>query len=683
MKRNKTMEDPQNLEMVKRRHFSFRINAFFFCIFVLFSILIVKLALLQFVEGKQLSEKEMLNTTRTNAIAPIRGNIFDKDNYPIAWTYSVQSLFYRYGAGGTKQQIVDMAERLEKVFAENGDPDALPLSANEIIRRMDVGFDLSMQDTGKRPSYSFVPRRIKANLSQREIAYMMEHRDEFKGLEIMEESARAYDKENTIAVQLIGYVRPFSTAIGVSNSYLDYYTEHKDEYLQTPTEDVGFDGLEFMYQEELRGKNGEKSYPVNAAQKIVGPATITKPQKGDNLYLTVQKDVQLATEQAIMDQLPKIRVSKNPFEYAPDARSGYAVAMEVKTGNVIAMASMPDYDPNVWTGGSVPAEEYNKIKQFVNNGTITASYPDYPEKDLPKHANSIVYLGSTVKPLTILLGYQEGFITPSTTYYDSGTFYFGRNNSAHISNDNNSAYGSINPRLAIQYSSNVFMSAMVGNPLALKYGVKGLDVWDAFMKQFGLGVLTESGLPNEYAGGLDYYTNVAKGLDSYQSALVRASWGQQARYTTLQLAQYAAMLGNKGKRMKPQFVDKITTYDGELVKQTEPEVLNEVSFPNEDWNSIFQGMIKVHKEGFDGFPYVVAAKTGTSTQSVGGHDVSNAVFIAFAPLENPTLAVAVVVPEGGYGSWGAAPIARKIFQAYDEYIGLDGTPHPAKPANQQ
>jgi penicillin-binding protein 2 len=669
------MEDPQNVEMVKRRHFSFRINAFFFFVFVLFSILIVKLALLQFVEGKSLSEKEMLNTTRENAIAPIRGNIFDRDNYPIAWTYSVQSLFYRYGAGGTREEIINESKRLEQVFADYGADDAVHLTAEDIIGRMDVGFDLNGVDTDKRPSYSFVPRRIKANLSQAEIAYMMEHRDEFKGLEIMEESARAYDPD-TIAVQLIGYVRPFSTAISRSNSYLDYYTENKDEYLETPTEDVGFDGLEFMYQEELRGKNGQKSYPVNAAQKIVGPATITKPQKGNNLYLTIQKDVQLATEKAIMDQLDKIHKSTNPFEKAKDARSGYAVAMEVKTGNVVAMASMPDYDPNVWTGGSVPSEVYNKIKQFVNNGTIMASYPDYPEKDLAKHANSIVYLGSSVKPLTILLGYKLGFLTPSSTYYDTGTFYFGRNNSAHISNDSSQGHGSITPRLAIQYSSNTFMSAMVGNPLATTYGSKGLDIWDAFMKEFGLGVLTGSGLPNEYSGGLDYYTNVEKGLDSYQSALVRASWGQQARYTTLQLAQYAATLANRGKRPKPQFVEKITTYDGETVKEPEPEFLNEVSFPDEDWNSIFQGMVKVHKEGFDGFPYDVAAKTGTSTQSVGGHDVNNAVFIAFAPMQNPTLAVAVVVPEGGYGAWGAAPIARKIFQAYDEHVGLNGTPHP-------
>jgi penicillin-binding protein 2 len=92
-------------------------------------------------------------------------------------------------------------------------------------------------------------------------------------------------------------------------------------------------------------------------------------------------------------------------------------------------------------------------------------------------------------------------------------------------------------------------------------------------------------------------------------------------------------------------------------------------------------MEKVHKEGFDGVSYTVASKTGTSTQAVSGGEVNNAVFIAFAPIEKPTLAVAVVVPEGGFGAWGAAPIARKIFDAYDQYIGLNGVPKGAPAAS--
>ncbi len=161
------------------------------------------------------------------------------------------------------------------------------------------------------------------------------------------------------------------------------------------------------------------------------------------------------------------------------------------------------------------------------------------------------------------------------------------------------------------------------------------------------------------------------------SALIYASWGQNERYTPLQLAQYAATLANKGKRMKPQFVDKVTTYDGVPVKTLEPVIMDQEQFPEQYWNAIFTGMQKVGKQGFEGFNYSVAAKTGTSTQTVGGKSVDNAVFIAFAPVEDPKLAVAIVIPEGGYGSWGAAPIARKMFDAYDKFYGLGAAPNPA------
>lgn len=665
------MEDPDKQEIVKKRHFSFRINAFFFSIFLLFSILIVRLAFLQFVEGKQLAENQTLDRTRTTYIAPIRGNIFDSDGYPLASTYSVQSLFFRYGSITKPEELVALAVELERIFTIYGKEDKR-IPASEILKRMDVGIDMEMSETAKRPGYSFIPRKLKSELTKDEIAYIMENRDELLGLEIMEESARLYD-ENQIAVQLVGYVRPYSTAINQKSSYLDYYRENQEEYNQTPTEYVGFDGLEFMYQEQLRGSNGMKVYPVNALDKIIGPPTVTQPVKGNNLILTIQSDIQLATQRAIENHLELLRTSTNSLTRAENARSGFAVAMEVDTGNVVAMASVPDYDPNIWLGDTVSTEQYNKIRQFVNNGTIRTAYPDYPEEELKYHTTSIVYAGSVIKPLTVLMGLSRGYFTTSYKYNDRGCFSFGRDNTT-VCNDSSSRLGLINATDAIRRSSNTFMSELIGNRLALDHGVEGLDIWDEFMKKFGLGVPTGSGLPNEIEGLLDYYNNVKRGNDTYQSALVRASWGQQAQYTTLQLAQYTATMANRGKRPKPQFVKEIRTYEGDVVQVMEPEFLNEETFPDAYWNAIFAGMKEVFKEGFDGFPYDVAAKTGTSTQQVAGGTVANAVFIAFAPLQNPKLAVAVVIPEGGYGSRGAAPIAREIFDAYDRVYGLTGTP---------
>ncbi|TDF95507.1 peptidoglycan D,D-transpeptidase FtsI family protein [Paenibacillus piri] len=661
-------------EARKRTHFSIRLNVFFFSTFLLFTILVVRLAILQFVEGPRLSQESSKVSNSESPIAPIRGSIFDRTGYPIAQSRPMQSLYYRVEGGVTnKDEIIELAKSLEGIFTRYGKPTQKQLSAADILKLMDVGFDLDKNKT-KEPSYYYVPRRIKTDLTKEEIAYLLEHRDEFRGIEVFEDSIRLYDQQ-TIAAQLVGYMKRYSAARNPVSG-LEYYRSKTDEYLDI--EDVGFDGIELLYQEELRGKKGIKSYPVNAVQKIIGPPTITRPEKGHNLFLTIDKNVQLATEQAIVDHLNVLRNRSlaGEFGYAPNARSGYAVAMEVATGKVVAMASMPDYDTNLWTGG-MTNDEYNQIKPFVNNGTITTSYPDYPtEKERMRHPSSIVYMGSTIKPLTILIGLMEGVISPGSRYNDTGSFTFGKGSGATISNSDGHAYGLLTPMTAIQNSSNTFMSAMVGIPLWTKYGgekSKVLDVWAEHMAEFGLGVKTGSKLPGEYEGSNEFIKNAK--TSSWQSAMVYASWGQNEKYTTLQLAQYAATLASRGKRMAPQFVEKITKSNGELVSGFQPEVLNEVNYPREYWETVIRGM-KSGAEGIEELPFPVARKTGTSTQDVPGGRVDNAVFISFAPVDNPVLAVAVVVPEGRFGRYGASPIAAKIYQAYDQYIG--GLSSPAK-----
>jgi penicillin-binding protein 2 len=667
-------EDPDKKQVVRRRHFSFRLNFFFFFTFILFSILIVRLALLQFVDGKRYSEEESNRQVMAHSIPPIRGNIYDKNSYPIATSTSTQSLYYTVDASNkNKDAVIELALKLEQSFKQYGDPAKVQPTAEEILKLMDVGYDMSKTKT-KEPSYYSIPRKIKGDLTQQEIAYFSWNRDEYKGIDIQEESIREYNDKH-IAVQLTGYLKQFSGARNNTNGLKFYQekalsTDPTEKYLDN--EYVGFDGIEYMYQEALRGKNGVKSYPVNAEGKIVGGVTLTKPDKGHNLFLTIDKDVQLAAQDAIMTHLQYIKnPARDRYTYAPYATTGYAVAMEVDTGNVVAMASMPDYDPGVWYGG-LTDEEWNNIMLYYRNGTISdvpSNWKD--EKERAKHPSSLVYLGSTIKPLTVLIGLQEKLITINETYYDTGSTTFGKDKT-RISNSDGRAWGPLNAISAIAHSSNTYMTEMIG--LRLYGRPNGLTIWDSYMKQFGLGELTGSGLLGESKGVIDYFQEAQKA--STQSALARASWGQLGRYTPLQLAQFAAMLGNRGKRMKPQFVDHIETNDGQLVSKTEPEVLNEVEFPKAYWDAVQSGMEQVNKSGFDGFPYTVATKTGTSTQSVKGKDVDNAVFIAYAPAQKPKLAIAVVVPEGGFGSYGAAPIARQIFDAYDRTVGLTGTPNP-------
>ncbi|MBD3920181.1 penicillin-binding protein 2 [Paenibacillus sp. PR3] len=682
-------DDPQKREIVNRRHFSFRLNAYFFVIFLLFSVLIIRLAILQFVEGPGLKAEENNIGSQKVMIPPIRGNILDSTGYPIAYSTSTQSLYYKLnpdirknlkkGSTAKEQQaeienrMRPFAERLSAIFAERGDP-TKQMTADDVLRQLDLGFKKNTIST---------PRRIKTDLTNEEIAYFMENRDLFDGIDIVEESVRHYDN-SSIAVQLVGYLKKFNSAVNT----LDFYKEKKEDtsdpklkYLDQ--EDVGLDGIELMYQDVLRGKNGLKIYPINALSKIIGPPTITNPEKGDDLYLTINKNVQLRTEDAITNHLAYLKTSPDILKVNQKPKTGYAVAMEVNTGKVVAMASMPDYNPNVWSGGKISPEDYDNSEYYLKNGTIREVLAPYADdKEAGRHADSMVFLGSTQKPLSVLVGLNEGLFTTSSTYPDTGTFTFGKKGSeVVIRNALNHAYGTLDPAHAIGKSSNPFMAAMVGDRLYRKYsGIAGVDKWDEYMKAFGLGVKTGSGLPSENAGIIEYYHEAETA--SKQSALIRASFGQQARYTVLQLAQYTATLASRGKRMKPQFVEKIVDSDGHTVQSMQPEVLNTVDLPEQYWEEVEQGMRLVNvSAAFAGVNYTYASKTGTSQQSVGGRLVDNAVFIAYAPAVNPVLAVAVVVPEGGFGAKGAAPIARQIFDAYDDEIGLTGTPRNPSNSN--
>ncbi|MFC5469938.1 peptidoglycan D,D-transpeptidase FtsI family protein [Cohnella suwonensis] len=662
---NKLTEEAQKREIRNRRHFSFRLNVFFFLTFFVFSTLIVRLAYLQFVEGESLRAKEHEIGSKTVPVPPIRGNIYDSTGQvAIAYSLSTQSLYYTLDMKMKDDEGMELAGKLVGVFNMLGTNSVKPLTVQDVYDDMDLKGAVH---------YSFQPRRIKTGLTQKEIAYFSEHREDFKGIDVVEESIRQYSKDK-VAVQLVGYMKRLSGVKDTINRYKEINKDLTDDTLRyLDSEDVGVDGLELMYQDELRGRNGVKEFPVNSLGEIIGPMKLTKPIKGENLYLTINKNIQLVTQKAIIDQIDFVQHATGKQYENTAPTTGYAVAMEVETGKVVAMASMPDYDPAIWQGG-ISKKDYDAIQFFQNNGTIREAQAPYAnDSERNNHPSSLVYLGSTQKPLSILVGLNEKLFTTSTTYNDIGYFEFGRKgHEVKIRNANGKANGRINATEAIAKSSNAFMSAMVGNQLKSK-GQEGIEIWDNYMKMFGLGVTTGSGLPGESAGVIDY-TKSAK-TESIQSALIRASWGQQAKYTTLQLAQYAATLASHGKRMKPQFVGEIRDVDGNVTQPFQPEVLNTVDFPESYWKAVEAGMAQVKVSGFEGVNYTFLRKTGTSQQDVGKRPrVENAVFIAYAPAENPKLAIAVVVPDGGYGGWGAAPIARKIFDAYDAEVGLYGTP---------
>lgn len=647
-----------------------RMNIFFFSTFIIFCIIIIRLAILQFVEGPELTEQENSGRTKNVPLQPVRGNIIDASGVPIAYSKPSNALYVtllknydnRTEIGKENlPEIESIAKDIYRVFEKYGDKDGERLSVEEIGTRLDIQFK-------KQGGYE--PRRIKGDLTEQEVGYFLENKNIFPGIEIIEENKRYYDKDS-VAVQTIGYLRLFK---GVKDSEKYKIIDEQNKKQEDPsliyTEDeyVGNDGLEKMFQEDLRGKNGYMSIPINPQNMVDGVPTLIPPVKGNNVYTTIHKEIQLRTEQAIYDQLNWLKTTQFSGRTHPEAQTGYAVAMEVDTGNIIAMASIPDYDANVWTEGT---NEWDKVKPYWGNGTIS---PFSSGKSV-NNLESVILLGSTIKPLSVLIGLNEGLFNVDSYYYDKGYSEFGRDKT-RVRNSQSKALGSIDPSAALQNSSNAFMVDMVGRKLFDKYGAQGIEVWDKYMLEFGLGVPTEVGLPGEYRGRIEY-KNI-KQAGSPLAALAYASFGQSGKYTTMQLAQYATTLANKGKRIKPQLVSEIRDQEGNVIKKFKREVLNEIDFPEPYWNEVIKGMNTQGIKSFEGFPYDFARKTGTSQQYIFDKKINadNGIFIAFAPRENPKLAVAVVIPEGGFGAYSAAPVARKIFDAYDEIYGLDGTPHP-------
>ncbi|WP_037291225.1 peptidoglycan D,D-transpeptidase FtsI family protein [Saccharibacillus sacchari] len=652
----------------KRKSFGVRMSLFFFVVFVVFAVIIIRTAALQFVEAPKIQAEAEERASQDIPMKPVRGTIFSADNVKLAYSEPTQTLYVTFeqnfieGEGKKNRPQLDavLAEVLE-VFKEKGDPTIENPTMEDFIGK-------ELLDLNNVHSYGYSARPAKTGLSDGEVAYFKENKNKYEGIlsfEVVEETLRRYDSD-TVAVQTVGYVKKFES-VSNPDSGMEMYKKIaaglKDQIdkglIYSRTENVGYFGLEQQYQDQLRGKNGYRKIGVTAQNTATGVEEVVPPVKGNDIWSTINKTIQLKTEDAMTKQLAKL----------PKAISASAVAMEIDTGNVVTMASMPDFDANVYRTGSISNSNYDAVEYLYLNGAIRSK----PVSDTGKNAESVVYLGSTIKPLSVLVGLEEGLFSTGTTYNDTGIAKYGRNDSDSIRNSGSHAYGILDPRRAIEKSSNTFMVEMIGERLFNRDGAESLNIWDKHMKEFGLGVKTGVDLPGEWEGGIDYLSDKD---GSSLSRMVYASFGQKGKYTAIQLAQYTAMLANRGERIQPHLVSKITDSKGETVEEFGRTVLNKVDFPDAYWDVIQQGMKTDVSGSFGDFAYKddFARKTGTSTQDLNGKKVDNGVFIAYAPRENPKLAVAVMVPEGGFGSESAAPIARAIFDAYDEEYGLDGIP---------
>ncbi|WCK52543.1 penicillin-binding protein 2 [Aneurinibacillus sp. Ricciae_BoGa-3] len=650
-----------------------RLNLLLLIIFSLFVLVVIRLADVQIVQGNQYSQKATQKANVKVVIPAMRGNIYDSKGNLIAYSKGTYTAVFKEPESMKKQQYVDLATQLQPV---------LGLDRSKILSQMDCGWNLDK--SGKvvavaRQTSKFLEKDLKYDLTPQQIAYLSEHRLELAGIDVSVKPVRVYDNKQ-VAVQAIGYVRKYGVA---QQSNIAYYQNKQNVY--DLNQMVGLDGIELSYEQYLQGKNGYHEYALAANQQILKELNQVPPQSGDNLYLTLDDRVQLDTRDFIKGFLPKLQSSGKT-----NAKTAYVVAMEVKTGKIVAMISYPEYDPNIWSKNTLDSNDYNHIAYSLINGTIrSAPYDVFPltgkaaQDEVGKHPSSMVPTGSAIKPSTLMMGMGEQIISPYDSWADPGTYRYGRGTDS-VHNDNYDNYGILTPQKALEKSSNTYM-ARIGDLTAQKYGKKAISIMQKYHAAFGLGVKTQVDLPYEEKGIQDFLTmNKVYGP---LAAMVQSAFGQQTHYTVMQLAQYATTLANNGVRMKPQLVDRITDPNGKKIRAYHPVVLSKLNEPDIYWNTIREGMGLVTQGNgtagttFAGFPYPVAAKTGTSDQDIYVKSptsntwskyasVSNGVFMSYAPLNNPKLAVAVVVPEGGFGASSAGIIARHVYESYDKYVGL-------------
>ncbi len=481
-------------------------------------------------------------------------------------------------------------------------------------------------------SYSkFIPRKIAKDVSFKVIAWYDENASKLPGVEYVMETQRDYSF-GINGSHMFGYTKeiPMST-----------YQKRKTEY--DIGDEIGFNGIEKTYEDYLRGEKGIKYMLVDSRQKTIGrymSGTEDQPTvKGDDLILTIDKDAQAVAEEAFKD------------------KRGAVVAIEPSTGEVLAFLSAPEYN----------LDDFAK----VTSAEVWKDLNTNPDKPLFNRASMSTFApGSTFKMISAIAGLEEGIIDTNTRVVCGGGYQFGDRyfKCLHV-------HGSVDVETSIEKSCNTFYYSLV-NKL-------GLDIWSKYAKKFGFGTKTKIDIPEEAAGivpSKEYYNRVYGKNGWTKGFVISLGIGQgELNVTPLQLAQYAALFANYGKSANPHFLKSFVDTKTNEKYDVKPHYFD-IGISKKSFDIVRKAMFLVVNGAGTAtnikLPDIaIAGKTGTAQNP---HGKDHAIFIGFAPYDNPKIAVAVIVENAGFGSTAAAPIARDIIKAYLQKGNKDNSDLVAK-----
>lgn len=647
---------------MERKTFQKKSQIFIAIIIVVFLILVGRLAYLQVFQVEKFKTMAQQNHMRLIPIKAPRGEMFARDgktklvtNQPV---YTV-SLMY-LGLENTPQVVQRLA-------------DIMGIDSKEIQQKLD-----------EHKLRLYEPIEIASNVPLETVLEIEQRRLELPGVIIDVEPVRFYP-QGGLAAHVVGYVGE------INQEELD---KLRDQGYRLGDE-IGKDGLEVVYEEYLRGEAGARQVEVDAQGRPVRDLGISQPIPGDSLVLTIDHKVQQAAVKALEAQLELLQ------KKYPDAKAAAVVALDVHTGEILAMASYPTYDPTVFTK-PLSNEEYRALSEqraFLNRTVF-----DYSP-------------GSTIKMLIGAAGLAEGIIDPNYKYADKGAYYI---DNLPIYDWKPGGHGMVDIYKALKESVNAYF---------IKFGIDlGQKKIEQYAREFGFGAVTGVDLPYERSGilptpeakfniwknylPLEIEEKIDQLQEKYEKLMADAKTESERRklkqqliaerfalaenqtqktymyelewhtydtayvsigqgigsYTPLQLANYVAAIANGGTLYRPHLVKKIVNQDGETVKEFKPEVINKVNIADKHLAVLREGMRRVVNEPggtayglFNDIPVEVAAKTGTA--EVGVKD-NHALMVAYAPADNPKIAVACIVEHGASGGSAAGPIIHDILAAY-------------------
>lgn len=607
-RRVKEIEAARKLQFYKRSLF------FFFITVLLYLTLASRFAWLQIVQYDELITKAEANRKTETYHPPRRGVITDKNGEILASNTPVYTLEITPAKTPGFQKTLN---ELEKV-----------ISISKTDKRR---FNRLKEEL---PRLSPVP--IKTALTDEEVARFVAQSWRFPGVEIRSRMHRNYP-QGEAAAHVVGYLGRINQK---DQARLDESDKGRD---YTGTLNIGKTGIELSYEEKLHGKPGFEEIEVRASGRPIRTLSKTASIPGNNLVLTLDMGLQRMITKELQ------------------GKRGTVIAIEPATGDVLAFVSYPSFDPNLFVDG-------------IDHDTWDALNKDEDKPLMNRALRGTYPIGSTFKPFMALAALETKSRDPKKIIYDNGHFQLGN----HIFRDSTKGrgYGPVDMHRSLVVSSDVYYYSLAQD--------MGIDKIHDFMKPFGFGQITGIDLVGEAKGILP--------SKEWKMARFKKPWvpgdtisvgiGQGYNsFTMLQLAHAVATLANDGIVMKPHLVKKIVnsqTGEEQLIAK-DPEAI--IPLKAENIALVKNAMHEVTTNGtgraiFKGTPYKVAGKTGTAQvlgikqgsvydkDKIKERHRDHSLFIAFAPLEKPQIALAIMVENGGFGAAAAAPLARKILDYY-------------------